>query len=75
MVLGLGLITAGSVSPAMLAAVFISNVPEGLSSTAGMKKAGRSAGYVFGVWGGIALLCGAASLLGSLLWKRPRRKP
>lgn len=63
-VLGLGLITAGSVSPAMLAAVFISNVPEGLSSTAGMKKAGRSAGYVFGVWGGIALLCGGASLLG-----------
>lgn len=63
-VLGLGLVSAGSVSPAMLAAVFISNVPEGLSSTAGMKKAGRSAGYVFGVWGGIALLCGLASLLG-----------
>src|SRR3954468_21691775 len=63
-VLGLGLVTAGSVSPAMLAAVFISNVPEGLSSTAGMKKAGRSAGYVFGVWGGIALLCGLASLIG-----------
>ena len=63
-VLGLGLITAGTVSPAMLAAVFISNVPEGLSSTAGMKKAGRSAGYVFGVWGGIALLSGIASLVG-----------
>ena len=63
-VLGLGLITAGSVSPAMLAAVFISNVPEGLSSTAGMKKAGRGAKYVFGVWGGIALLSGLASLIG-----------
>jgi ZIP family zinc transporter len=35
-VLGLGLVAAGTVSPAMLAAVFISNVPEGLSSTAGM---------------------------------------
>lgn len=63
-VLGLGLVTTGSVSPAMLAAVFISNVPEGLSSTSGMKRAGRSAGYVFGIWGGIAMLCGAASLLG-----------
>lgn len=63
-VLGLGLITGGAVSPAMLVAVFISNVPEGLSGTAGMKKAGRSAGYVFGVWGGIALLCGVASLVG-----------
>lgn len=63
-VLGVGLIAGGAVSPAMLAAVFISNVPEGLSSTAGMKKAGRSAKYVFGVWGGIAILSGLASLIG-----------
>ncbi|MET3721470.1 hypothetical protein ABIB27_003343 [Arthrobacter sp. UYEF21] len=38
----------------MLAAVFISNVPEGLSSTAGMKKAGRGPAYVFGTWTVIA---------------------
>lgn len=63
-VLGLGLVSGGAVSPAMLAAVFISNVPEGLSSTAGMKKSGRSAGYVFGVWGGIAVISGIASLVG-----------
>jgi ZIP family zinc transporter len=63
-VLGLGLVTAGTVSPAMLAAVFISNVPEGLSSTAGMKRAGRGPKYVFGIWSAIAVLCGAASLLG-----------
>lgn len=63
-VLGLGLVTAGTVSPAMLAAVFISNVPEGLSSTAGMKRAGRGPRYVFGIWTAIAILCGAASLLG-----------
>ena len=65
-VLGLGLVSGGSVSAAVLAAVFISNVPEGLSSTAGMKKSGRSAGYVFGVWGGIALISGIASLIGYL---------
>lgn len=63
-VLGLGLVTAGTVNPAILASILISNVPEGLSSTAGMKKAGRSVGYVFGVWGGIALLSGIASLIG-----------
>ena len=63
-VLGLGLVSGGAVSAAVLAAVFISNVPEGLSSTAGMKKSGRSAGYVFGVWGGIALISGLASLIG-----------
>jgi ZIP family zinc transporter len=33
-----------------------------------MKKAGRSPGYVFGVWGGIALLSGAAALAGCLLF-------
>lgn len=63
-VLGLGLVSGGGVSAAVLTAVFISNVPEGLSSTAGMKKSGRGAGYVFGVWGGIALISGIASLVG-----------
>ena len=63
-VLGVGLLSGGSVSLSVLAAVFISNVPEGLSSAAGMKRSGRSAGYVFGVWTTIAVLSGAAALLG-----------
>jgi zinc transporter, ZIP family len=50
-----------------VAAVFLSNVPEGLSSAAGMRRAGRSAGYVFGVWGGIALASGVASLVGNVV--------
>ena len=67
MVLGLSFLTGGGLSLPMFAAVFISNVPEGLSSSAGMKKAGRPARYVFGIWGGIALICGLASLGGYLL--------
>ena len=65
-VLGVGLLSGGAVSVPVLAAVFISNVPEGLSSAAGMKRSGRSAGYVFGVWGGIAVVSGLAALLGYL---------
>ncbi|WP_432545308.1 ZIP family metal transporter [Kineococcus sp. SYSU DK004] len=65
-VLGLGLLGGGGVSTAVVAAVAISNVPEGLSSVAGMKRAGRSARYVFGVWGGIALVSGLAAALGYL---------
>ena len=65
-VLGLSLLNGG-VGVAVLAAIFISNLPEGLSSAAGMKRAGRSAGYVFGVWGGIAVASGLAALAGALV--------
>jgi zinc transporter, ZIP family len=65
-VLGLGLVAGGAVSPAMLAAIFISNVPEGLSSSAGMKAGGRSARYVFGVWSGIALASAISAAVGYL---------
>lgn len=65
-VLGLSLLGGGGVGMAVLAAIFISNVPEGLSSAAGMKRAGRSAGYVFGVWGAIAVASGLAALVGAL---------
>ena len=54
----------GAVSLVAVAAIFLSNVPEGLASAAGMKKAGRSAAYVFGVWAGIALISAVASFLG-----------
>jgi ZIP family zinc transporter len=47
-----------------LVAIFLSNIPEGLFRAAGMKKAGRSASYVFGLWLGIALISGLASLVG-----------
>ncbi|RKH14245.1 ZIP family zinc transporter [Corallococcus sp. CA053C] len=68
-VIGVSLIAGGSVSLVAVAAVFLSNVPEGLSSAAGMKRAGRSKGYIFGVWGGIALLSGLASLLGYVVFR------
>lgn len=67
-VIGVSMLGGGVVSWVTVAAVFLSNVPEGLSSAAGMKKAGRSTGYIFGVWGAIALVSGAASLLGYALF-------
>ncbi len=66
-VLGIGLLTGGGVSLSVLAAVFISNVPEGLSSAAGMKRKGRSAAYVFGVWSAIAAVSALAALLGAVI--------
>lgn len=68
-VIGLSLLAGGAVSYVAVAAIFLSNVPEGLSSAAGMKRAGRSAGYVFGLWAGIAVLSGLASLAGYTLFQ------
>ncbi len=66
-VIGISLLDGGAVSLVTVAAVFLSNVPEGLASAAGMKKAGRGPGYIFSVWGGIALISAIAALLGNLL--------
>lgn len=52
---------------AMLAAIFLSNFPEGLSSAVGMRNAGRGKAYVFGLWITIAVLSGLASLGGGAL--------
>ncbi|PJJ72610.1 ZIP family zinc transporter [Diaminobutyricimonas aerilata] len=65
--LGLTVAGGGSLSLPVLVAIAISNVPEGLSSTAGLKADGRSAKYVFGMWGGIAAASGLAALVGFLL--------
>ena len=68
--IGVSMIEGGAVSMVAVIAIFLSNVPEGLSSSAGMKKAGRSAVYVFGVWAGIALISGLASLAGYAIFSR-----
>nr|WP_184291613.1 ZIP family zinc transporter [Nocardiopsis algeriensis] len=63
-VIGVGLAQGGAVSLVTVAAVFISNIPEGLSSAAGMRSSGRGGRYVFGVWGSIAVASMLASMLG-----------
>ena len=68
-VIGLSLLEGGAVSKVAVIAIFLSNIPEGLSSAAGMKKANRPAAYIFGVWGGIAILSGLASLAGYLVFR------
>lgn len=63
-VIGVSMIGGGAVSWVAVVAIFLSNIPEGLSSSAGMKKAKRSARYIFGVWASIAAVSGLAALVG-----------
>jgi zinc transporter, ZIP family len=66
---GVSMIEGGAVSTAAVIAIFISNIPEGLSSTSGMKKNGRSRGYIFGIWIGITIISGIASFAGYTIFK------
>jgi ZIP family zinc transporter len=68
-VIGISMLKGGAVSWVAVTAIFLSNLPEGLSSAAGMKQAGRSRAYVFGVWGGIALISGLAALAGYAVFR------
>ena len=64
MVLGLSMLAGHGVSIPILTAVVISNLPEGLSSTAELKAAGHKPKFVFVLWGGIAIAAAISSLLG-----------
>jgi zinc transporter ZupT len=57
----------GHLSSSFLMAVFISNIPEALSSSIGMKQAGTSAQRILMLWGGAVLLSGLAATVGSML--------
>lgn len=64
MVIGVSLLGGTTVSYVAVAAVFLSNIPEGLSSAAGMRAAGWTLARVMLLWGGIGLASGVAALLG-----------
>jgi zinc transporter, ZIP family len=57
--IGISLLGGGGVGVAMVAAVFLSNIPESMSATTGLKASGRSTGWILGLW---ALVVGASTL-------------
>jgi ZIP family zinc transporter len=63
-ILGVSLIGGGTVSLSFLAAVVISNLPEGVASAASFSRAGRPPKEILGVFLLIALACGAAAAIG-----------
>ncbi|GAA1802379.1 ZIP family zinc transporter [Agromyces neolithicus] len=66
-VLGLSMVGGGGVSIPVFVAIVISNVPEGLSSTADLKASGRSRTYVFVLWTCITLASAVAAVGGFVL--------
>ncbi len=69
MVIGLTIFESGAVGAAYLAAVFISNLPESISSTAGLASSGWRKSRILWMWVAIALISGLASLAGYSLFQ------
>jgi ZIP family zinc transporter len=65
--LGLALIESGAPGAGFVAAVFISNLPEGMSWTAGLRDEGRPTRLIVGLWLLIALVSAVSALLGYAL--------
>lgn len=66
-VLGIGLATGEGVSVALLVAIFVSNLPEGVGSAADMRAAGKSPAAVIRLWVGVAVVCALATVGGYAL--------
>jgi ZIP family zinc transporter len=62
--IGVSLIGGGGVGTAVVAAVFLSNVPEALSASAGMRASGRSTAYILGLWGSVTAASTVAATAG-----------
>jgi ZIP family zinc transporter len=73
-VIGLGLFEGGTISLAMLAAVFVSNLPEAIAGSSGMKSDGWSKKKITLLWLFITLMCSFATVAGFSLFTTTSEK-
>jgi len=62
--IGVSLLDGEGVALVTVFAIFLSNIPEGLSSSAGMRQSGKKPSYVFGLWFSIAAISAFSAWLG-----------
>jgi zinc transporter, ZIP family len=67
LVLGIGLATGEGLSVGLLAAIFVSNLPEAIGSASAMRAAGRPSRDVAALWLAVAAICTLASAGGYAL--------
>jgi ZIP family zinc transporter len=65
--IGVSLLGGGAVGVAVVAAVFLSNIPESLSASAGMREAGKPVRYILGTWVAVTAVAAVSSLAGYAL--------
>jgi len=65
-ILGMSLALGGAINVAFLAAVFISNLPEGVAGSINLELAGRSRRNIFWMWMVLVIISAACAGLGYL---------
>jgi ZIP family zinc transporter len=68
-VLGLTVLGPSGVSAAMLAAVFLSNLPESIAATSGLRAGGWRPSRIMGLWALVAVVSGLAALAGAVVFE------
>ncbi|MDA0183429.1 hypothetical protein OJ997_24175 [Solirubrobacter phytolaccae] len=63
-VLGIGLASGQGVSISLLAAIFVSNLPEAIGASTDLRDAGRSRPSILRLWGVVAVVCTLATVGG-----------
>jgi ZIP family zinc transporter len=66
-ILGLTLALGGNISVAFVAAIFVSNIPQGLAGTTSLQEAGTPDRRIFVMWTLLTITCGLTSLFGYLM--------
>ncbi|WP_035129367.1 ZIP family metal transporter [Conexibacter woesei] len=69
-ILGIGLGLGGTISTAFVAAIFVSNIPQGAAGTISLQEAGVSQRRIFWMWTALTVACAVVSALGFLLADR-----
>lgn len=64
LVLGIGIAAGEGVSIGLLVAIFVSNLPEAIGSSADMRATGRPNGAIQRLWVGVALVCATSTVVG-----------
>lgn len=65
--IGISLLGGAGVSTAMVVAVFLSNIPESMSASTGLRASGRSTTWILALWAGVTAASTLSAVLGYAL--------
>lgn len=71
LVIGISIAAGGHIGAGIVIGFFLANIPQGLSSAAGMRLAGRSQRYILAIWTAIPLAVGVTAAIGALIFAGP----